>query len=217
MFVFVSMKTNVTMIRKMGDFDVQQRTKDGMFNATNLAKQWNVQKSKGRKDISNFLNNSSTKEFISALSSETNTETRNLVTAVKGGNDKDNQLTWMHPYLFIKFAMWLNPNFEVKVIKFIHDQLIKSRHEAGDGYLQLSSSGEKLKGYNYAEIATAMQWIVYGKKGKDLRQTATENQLNELKDLQTKLSFAIDMGYIKTYPQLINELRKIWNDKNNKF
>ena len=217
MFIFVSMKTNVTMIRKMGDFDVQQRTKDGMFNATNLAKQWNVQKSKGRKDISNFLNNSSTKEFISALSSETNTETRNLVTAVKGGNDKDNQLTWMHPYLFIKFAMWLNPNFEVKVIKFIHDQLIKSRHEAGDGYLQLSSSGEKLKGYNYAEIATAMQWIVYGKKGKDLRQTATENQLNELKDLQTKLSFAIDMGYIKTYPQLINELRKIWNNKNNKF
>ena len=35
------MKTNQNMIRKMGDFEVVQRTKDGMFNATGLLKQWN--------------------------------------------------------------------------------------------------------------------------------------------------------------------------------
>ena len=35
------MKTNVNMIRTMGNFNVTQRTKDGFFNATELLKQWN--------------------------------------------------------------------------------------------------------------------------------------------------------------------------------
>ena len=36
------MKTSVTMKRKMGNFDILQRTSDGMFNATELLKQWNL-------------------------------------------------------------------------------------------------------------------------------------------------------------------------------
>lgn len=36
-----AMKTNNIMVRPMGQFKVEQRTKDGMFNATALLKQWN--------------------------------------------------------------------------------------------------------------------------------------------------------------------------------
>ncbi len=35
------MKTNVIMNRPMGDLIVNQRTSDGMFNATALLNQWN--------------------------------------------------------------------------------------------------------------------------------------------------------------------------------
>lgn len=35
------MITNQVMKRPMGKFLVEQRTKDSMFNATNLLKQWN--------------------------------------------------------------------------------------------------------------------------------------------------------------------------------
>ena len=35
------MKTNQILTRKMGDFNVNQRTSDEMFNATELLKQWN--------------------------------------------------------------------------------------------------------------------------------------------------------------------------------
>ncbi len=62
------MKTSVVMTRKMGEFDVNQRTKDGMFNATDLLKQWNSILQNKDKRISDFLNNNSTKEFIEALS-----------------------------------------------------------------------------------------------------------------------------------------------------
>ena len=35
------MKTNQNLTRQMGNFSVYQRTNDGMFNATELLKQWN--------------------------------------------------------------------------------------------------------------------------------------------------------------------------------
>jgi len=36
------MKTNQNLIRKMRNFEVIQRTSDGMFDATSLLKQWNT-------------------------------------------------------------------------------------------------------------------------------------------------------------------------------
>ena len=35
------MNTNQILTGKMGDFNLNQRTSDGMFNATELLKQWN--------------------------------------------------------------------------------------------------------------------------------------------------------------------------------
>jgi hypothetical protein len=67
------MKTNNVILRPMGPFQVQQRTKDGMFNATNLLKQWNnyvenlnTQNSGyvKKKEIKEYLENKSTQDFI---------------------------------------------------------------------------------------------------------------------------------------------------------
>lgn len=206
------MKTNVVMIRKMGELEVYQRTQDGMFDATYLLKQWSKQTG-NRKDISAFLKLDSTKEFITALES---TETRKVVSVTKGGKSQ-NQGTWMQPLLFIDFCMWINPTFKVTVLRFVYDELIKQRTDAGDGYIALSAAGIKLNGYDFIEVAKALQWLVFGRSGKELRQTATQDELKMLNTIQTQLAFAIDMGYIKTYEQLINEMRKLWNLKNKKF
>lgn len=200
----------------MGVFDVNQRTKDGMFNANSLLKQWNVAND-SKKEIKDYFENKSTQEFIDVLKNDQST-IGGIVPMIKSRASKgENAGTWMHPYLFIDFAMWINPKFKFEVIKFVYDELIKYRNDAGDNYVSLSASGVKLKGYDFIEVAKAMQWIVFGRTGKELRQTATQKELVELNDLQSKLSFAIDMGYITTYPQLLSELRKIWNQKNRKF
>ena len=210
------MKTNVIMVRKMGVFDVNQRTKDGMFNANSLLKQWNTA-NESKKEIKDYFDNKSTQEFIYVLKSDEST-IGGIVPMIKSRASKgENAGTWMHPYLFIDFAMWINPKFKFEVIKFVYDELIKYRNDAGDNYVSLSASGVKLKGYDFIEVDKAMQWIVFGRTGKELRQTATQKELVELNDLQSKLSFAIDMGYITTYSQLLSELRKIWNQKNRKF
>lgn len=218
------MKTNVVMIRNMGNFQVTQRTKDGMFNAGDLLYQWNKHISSKKRRMSEFLNSPKTEEFKETIIADIISNNGNIekpesqvVRIVKGKTSKkgvkSNDDVWMHPYLFIDFAMWINPKFKVQVIKFVYDQLIKNRHSAGDNYKMLSESGAKLKGYNFQEVAKAMNWIVFKKHNKNLRQIATPEQLKELSDLQTKLSFAIDMGYIKSYKQLMKEMRLIWSTK----
>lgn len=210
------------MERKMGSFNVLQRTKDGYFDANELLNQWNSRSENKRKQMLDFMNSKATKEFLQALNEEI-AQSENSAMAFyekKGRNTskgKTKDEIWMHPYLFIDFSMWLNPKFKLSVIKFVYDELIKQRNLAGDNYKSLSSSLVKLKGYSFSEVAIALQWIVYGKTGKNLRQTATQNQLSELSALQSKLSFAIDMNYITSYNQLMSELRKIFHSKNCKF
>ena len=215
------MKTSVTMVRRMGGLDVLQRTKDGYFDANSLLSQWNSNKNNSKRKMISFLESPKTLEFTNEIELESHrAESEDgVITAfhVKKGRNTSKGRTkdevWMHPYLFIDFAMWINPKFKYSVIKFVYDELIKNRTEASDGYVMLSASGVKLKGYNFSEIAKAIQWIVYKKTGKELRQTATQEQLAEINDIQTKLAFAIDMGFIKSYEQLISEMQKMYRKK----
>lgn len=87
------MKTNQEMVRKMGTFNVIQRTKDGMFNATELLKQWN--KNNGQqKQMVHYTDNASTKEFINALLIEESLKERNsVVMQPRRGKQWDNAST----------------------------------------------------------------------------------------------------------------------------
>jgi hypothetical protein len=204
------MKTNKVMIRRMGQFEVLQRTKDGMFNATELLKQWNKY-SDQRKEIKGFTRTENTKEFIKALE-ERIIEKGEGMPAFIQGRGRGNK-TWMHPYLFVKFSMWLNPKFEVQVIEFIYDQLIEYRHQAGDLYRILGRAVARFKDTNYAQMAKGLNYIVFGVHDSELRQQATPEQLRELTDLQKKLAFAVDMGYIRNYDALISEMRRMYSVK----
>jgi KilA-N domain len=210
------MKTNVNMIRVIGDINVIQRTKDGYFNATLLLKSWRG-KNGSKKELKEFFENKSTNEFISVLIEEENLHGGNPPYHKSKANKGKNMGTWMHPYLFIKFAMWINPKFEYHVIKFVHDNLIAFRKTAGDNYRSLTQSSSTLIGCDYPQIAKALNYIVFNNHYAGIRQAASEEELAELNKVQEKLCFAIDMGYIKTYDELIHSMRKMWEDKYLKF
>jgi len=208
------MKTNVTMVRKMGSFDVSQRTKDGMFNAGELLMQWN--KSTGMtKKVTHFMDLNQTKEFLQVLDNEVSRDSAYSVSKCKTNKDgsKIAGETWMHPYLFIDFAMWINPRFKYDVIRFVYDQLIQFRHDAGDNYRGLTKALTRFNNVNFAQVAKGLNYIVFGLHDTDLRQKANEIQLKELTDLQNKLAFAVDMGYIRSFDELINEMRRMWHYK----
>lgn len=105
------MKTNQNLIRKMGEFDVIQRTSDGYFDANLLLGAWNKIDGNKRRRMDDFLNSSNTNEFIAALIEE-ESQRRNfaipdyqLVIKGRAKTDKNGKKIaaniWMHPYLFI--------------------------------------------------------------------------------------------------------------------
>lgn len=221
------MKTNQNLIRKMGEFDVIQRTSDGMFNATTLLKAWNNH-SGHKKEVAKYFENPSTKEFIQAIVNE------ELPSYAKNGDDKkvldsvyfksrankgDNAGTWMHPLLFIDFAMWLNPTFKVKVLRFVYDQLIQYRNYAGDSYKEMASAickivpkGEQAKAIK--EISMANNHIIYGTHEKEIRnKQAEESKIKQLDELQTDIVKLITDGFISNYDSLLNYLRRKWTQK----
>jgi len=214
------MKTSVNMMRKMGQFDVMQRTADGMFNATALSKEWNHNFPTEKRDIDNFWKTTHLDKLMAEIAdNELNfksvdfTELKNVLSKTTRG--KYNGGTWMHPLLFIKFAQYLSPRFEYHVLKFVSDQLIEFRHEAGDNYNGLTSAVQRFKDINYPQLAKGLNWIVFNYHEAGIRQKATQSQLKQLVEVQKKLAFACDMGYIKTFDELINEMRRMYHMKYN--
>lgn len=220
------MKTNQVMKRPMGQFEVLQRTSDGYFDGSALLYQWNNVDENPRRRMAEFIDSPKTKEFLKALAvdeshrSKSDIGENQLLIKNKGRNTKDGKTAdkvWMHPLLFIKFAMWINPVFEVQVLRFVYDQLISNRHLAGDGYNVLTKSIAKLPDSDYPQVAKALNYIVFGKHYSGIRNEATELQLKELHELEDKLAMLIDMDFVTNQCELIQTMRKMYNQKYQKF
>lgn len=217
------MKTNQIMTRPMGSFHVEQRTKDGMFNATALLKQWNLHTQNSgdvkKKEIKEYLENKSTQEFLSALIKEENLDGGNSPYVTSKARADRGGGTWMHPIMFIDFAMWLNPAFKVKVIKFVYDQMIKYRNDAGDAYKELSSSINSIVPNTFMpqamrKIGEALNYVVFNEHEPMLRnKKGSEDSMRELFELEHRLAENINDGLITSYDQVITFLRKRYSNK----
>lgn len=204
------MVTNNIMIRPLGQFKVEQRTKDGMFNATALLNQWN-QSNGDKKEITKFFDNNNTKEFIDALLEEEKLNTQNFAYLKSKGR---NGGTWMHPILFVKFAMWLNPRFEVQVIKFVYDQMLKYRNEAGDAYRDLGSVISTIVPATFmpvamSKIAEGVHYVAFNEHYPGIRNDrGTEQEQRDLHNIESKVVELVRDGFLRNYSEVIIYLRK---------
>ncbi len=196
----------------MGMFSVYQRTKDAMFDATSLLRQWNETTGE-KKEITKFFENTNTKEFIEALMEEENLNTQNSAYLKVRGKHGG---TWMHPILFVKFAMWLNPRFEVKVIKFVHDQMIAYRNEAGDAYRELSGAVATIVSNDFmrvamAKIAEGINYCIFGNHKTLIRNTkGDEKKMMELFQFERKVADLINEGFLTDFKSTMAYLRRMW-------
>lgn len=218
------MKTNQDMIRTIGDYIVVQRTSDGYFDGMELLRQWNSKEENPKRQMSKFLEQEQTKGFIKALVEDESHVANNLhgdnqvFTKIKGRitkNGKTPDKVWMNPLLFIKFAMWISPTFEVKVLRFVYDEMIKYRNDAGDAYKELSSSVSKIVPKAFMrdamkKIAEALNWIIFNNHESMIRNKGDEEKLRNLFQLERKVSDLIEDGFITDYNSLIGYLRKLY-------
>ena len=120
----------------------------------------------------------------------------------------DNKATYCNPYIFIAVAQWLNPRFRAYVTIWVTDQLILNRIEAGENYntlcLAISNHivptlSDNGKRFIYSNMAKLINVKVFGEHKNNLRQIASKEQLVKLRNLETKLSTLIEVGYVSSY------------------
>lgn len=213
------MKTNQIMIRQMGEFSVKQRTKDGFFNATELLKQWN-RVSGMKKEVTKFLDLGSTSELVKIIMEREDLHTQDSTYVKSRASRGDNAGTWMHPVLFIDFAMWINPSFKYDVIKFVYDDMIRYRNLAGDSYKELASAISKIVPKTFIpkamqKVGEALNWTIFDSHEPLLRNKhGNESKQRELWQLEKKVADLINEGFILDYDILISYLRKQYQKRN---
>lgn len=184
------MKTEVIMKRKLFEYEISQKSKSEFFSATDLVKAGNKWRLENKFEVFNFnkwLQSKNVKEFLFELEKEYGT--------IKINSKGKNQHTWVHPFLFIKIALSINPKLEIKVYKWLYDYLIKYRNDSGDSYKKMTGSlyeNSKSKTSFYKEIA------FIAKKIKDTCniddwQRATEKQLKLRDKIHENISILSDV------------------------
>lgn len=266
------MTTNQNMLRKMGNFEVTQRTKDGFFFATALLEQWNDANPDEQRRIDKFwdsthidklmleivinephlLENSSSPKLGDDKNVSENqqvlnrgnsphlkntTENQQVSKSPKLGDYKNldfdtlkkmvaktsrgkNGGTWLHPVMFVKFAMYLSPRFEYHVLKFVADEMIKYRNLAGDSYKELSLAVAKIVPKEFIaaamkKVAEAINWIIFKEHRVGIRNDFGEEQKQqELFDFQKKVASLIDEGFVNSFEHLMEYLRNSYKRMN---
>ena len=96
-------------------------------NATDMLRSYPI------KRMNDFLKLDSTIAFIHAMKSDSEISriTENEpITIIKGNySDGRSQGTWMHRILALRFAAWLNPEFELFIYK-VFDQVMREKFES---------------------------------------------------------------------------------------
>jgi hypothetical protein len=204
---------------------IRQRTNDGYFNATDLIKLYsNVTGS--RKDVADFIKLKSTKEFETVIASNesdtiipVSTEKQNITKPVievkKGGN---NQGTWMHPFMFIDFAMWLSPEFKYTTIKWVYDNLIKFRIASGDNYNAMCAALNRRYREEFGEPAPVSLFRREATRIREIIGIAdtpinewSEEQLDLRNELQLTNIVSFDSGYsLEQRLEMLSNTKKLF-------
>ncbi len=165
------MKTNQIMIRDNG---FTQRTSDGYFNATALVEKWNNDNN-NKKQLAQYKLISSTLEFVEQLKKE---GIENPI--ITGRGKGENSGTWVHPKVFIDLAMWVSVEFKSKVIDYVIDGLIQSRHDAGDYYKEMTKAILETYVEVYGRNPNPNVYIEEANMVKSLVSCSDRNNMNEL-------------------------------------
>lgn len=253
---------NFIMHRELCGLQVEQRTKDGLFNASGLIQQWNkLNPNENKLKLSDFFRLDSTKIFLEELIkikkeeisekkhfnpgvksrlpdnqtvTEINTkksfklelnvddEKITLIEFRKGTTNSRGEKTtdtcYMDGLLFTKLAFFINPRFEARTIKWIHDNLILNRNKIADSYKEWSKLIAKLGGKrdeenkinDYSNLQKCINFAVFGYHKDNIRSEATEEQMEKIRQYEQMCISLYEIGNIKSIDDLKQFLKALW-------
>lgn len=144
------------------------------------------------KRLQNWLDNDSTKDFIKTLENKLAGNGDSLRALVRKEGRSGG--TYAHKHLAFKFCMWLSPELELHVIEAYEKGTQKKqdwnikRILASEGFKimtkAIKETHENAKFYHYVNETNIVNEIVFGSKESGQRDTATEEQLDLIAELE---------------------------------
>lgn len=196
-------KTTQVMTRTLFDRPVRQFHNTRMLCANDLAAIYREKNPSATLKLpSHFMDNAATKEYVAYLEQVVGVPANEVYRTTKGRDGA----TWMHPYLFVDFAMWLSVEFKHEALKWIHDNLCTLRDSVGTDHRPLTDEIKKLgadKPWHYIREIQLIQGLAGIRNGE--RNTATEDQLRKLDALQKADIKMIQQG-VTSYGQRRSKL-----------
>lgn len=153
------------------------------------------------------------------LNISTLSDLRKIGLAYRKGKS-DDQRWFIDPYLFVTIVMEADPEVYAEIVIWLTDGLIKNRNEAGDAYIEMCSAiskmtdakGEEFRGL-IKGVAKAINFIIFNEHYEGRRNYASSNELDQIVRLEIIISTLINDGFIKTYDDLVEYLRKEWKKR----
>jgi len=142
-----------------------------------------------------------TKEFARAVEKEFKLPPNGGIIGKKGKGGG----TWAHPMIAFEFATWLSPEFKLKVYKEYVDGTQRKenwnikRIMAANHYKfmtdAINEAHDPAKHYHYSNEALMLNEIVFGVRDGNVRDTATEEQLDLISSLEMHNATLISIGW----------------------
>lgn len=192
-------------------------TEDAWFNATEVADKYG-------KRVADWLENSETQNYLSALAEILNVPKEALLKSRRGRHGG----TWMHPRLGVPFARWLDVRFGVwcddqiyKILTCNHPYYDwkKLRHEATASYkvmgqiLQMTRQrlGKTCSSHHFSNEARLINWALTGAFGKVDRDGLSAGDLDLLAKLENL--DAVLIGCAASYNERKKELEQFASEQ----
>lgn len=190
------MKTQVLMERKVLNHIIHQNSHTGYFNLSEfavVANKYRVQDGLSIKQTERYFDNASTKEFLKQIAYEEETLIEDLCKKKKGKHAG----WWVHPLVFVDAAMWFSPEFKVKILRWVTDELITIRNDAGESFKEMTG----ILSEKFPEVREHPIWyqriakMVYTscglkKNDPDRWQKASQEQLKKRDKIHNELKLA---------------------------
>ena len=122
---------------------------------------------------------------------------------------------YCNPYLWVMFAMELNPEIYAKVIIWLTDDLLFNRLEACSNYKEMNHQiKDKLKLKDdeylpYIEVASLINTKVFGKHINGIRNIATKEQLNLINKIEVTIADLLRIDLLKDMEDIKNLIYRI--------
>jgi len=157
--------------------------------------------------------NSEKSEFMEKVSAVGMIKFLKELKVYKTTGARQNKTVWCDPYIFVLIAMELNPMLYSKAVVWLSDKLIFNRIEAASMFKDLTNAVSRFPDTHYGNLSKALNYVVFGRHVNGIRNTGTEEQLNELQRIEANMAFSIDAGFIKSFPELMEHIRGLWRKK----